>query len=51
MGLSFDEALGQLSAIHDEAGLREDLRMAFVNEWISEEDMERYHFREIRKKW
>ena len=26
------------------------LRMAFVNEWISEEDMEKYHIREIRKK-
>ena len=24
--------------------------MAFVNEWISEEDMEKYHIREIRKK-
>ena len=24
--------------------------MAFVNEWISEEDMEKYHLREIRKK-
>ena len=24
--------------------------MAFVNEWISEEDMEKYHIREIREK-